>query len=93
MKDKIIQYYENTRQYYGAYHNHKEIAAWAGLVLFVMFAGLVNWVRLPDKHKILAVHILTFFVITIFILVYRYISAQIKMKDSAGGLLPESCTN
>jgi len=84
MKDKIIQYYENTRQYYGTYHNHKEVSAWAGLVLYVLFAVLVNSVSLPDKYKILTVHILTLFVITVSILVYRYISTQIKMKDLAG---------
>ena len=84
MKDKIIQYYENTRQYYGAYHNHKEISAWAGLALYVLFAGLVNWVSLPDKYKIPAVIILTLFVIAVLILVYRYISTQIKLKDIGG---------
>ncbi len=84
MKDNIIQYYESTRKYYGTYHNHKEVSAWAGLVLYVLFAGIVNGVSLPDKYKILAVHILTFFVIIVLILVYRYISSQIKMKDLGG---------
>ena len=84
MKDKVVQYYENTRQYYGTYHNHKEVSAWAGLALYVLFAGIVNWVRLPDKFKITIVVVLTVFVILVFILVYRYISTQIKMKDLAG---------
>ena len=84
MKDNIIQYYENTRKYYGTYHNFKELSAWGGLVLYVIFAGTVNMVDLPDKHKILAMHILTLFVITISILVYRYISTQLKLKDSGG---------
>ena len=84
MKDKVIQYYENTRQYYGTYHNHKEVSAWAGLALYVLFTGLVNWISLPDKYKIASVHILTAFVIFVSILVYRYISTQIKMKDLAG---------
>ena len=70
MKDKVIQYYENTRQYYGTYHNHKEVSAWAGLALYVLFTGLVNWISLPDKYKIASVHILTAFVIFVSILVY-----------------------
>ena len=84
MKNNIIQYYENTRLYYGTYHNHKEVSAWAGLALYVLFVGLVNWVILPDKYMLLSLIILSVFVIVVSILVYRYISAQIEMKDLAG---------
>jgi hypothetical protein len=74
LKNQIIQYYENTRKYYGTYHNFKELSAWGGLVLYVIFAGTVNAVKLPDKHEVLAMCILTVFMIIVSILVYRYIS-------------------
>ncbi|MCI5191874.1 MAG: hypothetical protein D3919_07730 [Candidatus Electrothrix sp. AW5] len=83
MKDKVIEYYENTRQYYGTYHNHKEISAWAALALYIVFASLINGITLPIKLKIESASILTVFVLAVAILVYRYISTQIKMKDMA----------
>jgi len=84
MKQKIIEYYENTRQYYGTYHNHKEVSAWAGLALYVLFASLINWVRLPDAFKIIGASVITASVLAVASLVYRYISTQLKMKDLAG---------
>ena len=84
MKEMIIQYYENTRSYYGTYHNHKELSAWAALVLYILFASLINWIKLPDNLKIFTAILLTVFVCAVAILVYRYISTQIKLKDIAG---------
>ncbi|MBU4308102.1 MAG: hypothetical protein L6428_15870 [Candidatus Aminicenantes bacterium] len=84
MKEKVIEYYENTRQYYGTYHNHKELSAWGGLALYVLFASLINWVRLPDTCKTVWALGLTVSVLVGVILVYRYISTQLEMKDLAG---------
>ena len=84
MKEKVVEYYENTRQYYGTYHNHKEISAWEALALYIVFANLINGISLPSKLKIESASILTVFVLAVAILVYRYISTQIKMKDMAG---------
>ncbi|MGS2718499.1 hypothetical protein ACVBE9_10025 [Eionea flava] len=84
MRDELIKYYENSRAHYTAYHNHKELSAWAGLVLFVFISGFINLIKLPDNHKIETAVILTFFVITISFLVYRYISNQLVMKDLGG---------
>ena len=84
MKQEVISYYENTRQYYRSYHDHKEVSAWAGLVLYMVFIGVVNWIKIPNKNEILIMTLVSIFVIVISILVYRYISTQIKMKDLAG---------
>lgn len=83
MKEKVIQYYENTRQFYGIYHNHKEISAWAALALYVLFGTLIILVEAPENYKIFATSVLTLLVLSVLGLVYRYISAQLKLKDMA----------
>jgi hypothetical protein len=53
-------------------------------VLYVIFAGTVNMVHLPDKHEIPAMSILTLCVIILSGLACRYIKTQLKLKDIAG---------
>ena len=87
MKDRIIQYYEKMWQLRSDQHDHKEICAWGGLVLYVLFAGTVSLMDLPEKHNILFMHILTLFVIIVFVVVCCYISNQLKLKDHSGAHL------
>ena len=84
MRDKLIDYYENCRSHYTTYHNHKEISAWAGLALFVFFAGFVNLIKVPETLKFEGALIVTLLVCVVALLVFRYISAQLEMKDVGG---------
>ncbi|WP_109831822.1 hypothetical protein [Reichenbachiella versicolor] len=83
-KDQIIDFYKSTNQYYANYHNHKETSAWAGLVLYMAFAGLINLFKIPVQSQIEITILISFFVVAITVFVYRYISIQLKMKDRAG---------
>ena len=83
MKEDLLKYYEQCRSHYTAYHNHKEISAWAGLVLFVFISGFVNLIDIPYKFKIQSAIALSLFVIAISILVFKYIENQLDMKDMA----------
>jgi hypothetical protein len=84
MKDHIIKYYDSAQSYYGTYHNQKEVSAWAGLVLHVLFLGFVSRIEAPKHYydeitlSIIVVSLL------VSVLTYRYISNQLKMKDQAG---------
>lgn len=84
MKDKIIQFYETTRQYYGTYHNHKEVSAWAALVLYGLLANLLSNLALPAAAKVPAAVVVTAFTLGAAFLICRYISKQLEMKDLAG---------
>lgn len=84
MKDYIIKYYDSAQSYYGTYHNHKEVSAWAGLVLHVLFLGFVNRIE-ATKHFYTEVTLSIIGVsLLVSVLTYRYISNQFKMKDQAG---------
>ncbi len=84
MKDYIIKYYDSAQSYYGTYHNHKEVSAWAGLVLHVLFLGFISRIEAP-KHYYHEVNISVIGVaFLVSVLTYRYISNQLKMKDQAG---------
>lgn len=84
MKEFLVNYYENTRQYYGTYHNHKEDSAWAGLALHVLFCGLIIRADIPANLELASGIGLTFAVLMIALLVFRYIQNQLEMKDLAG---------
>ena len=84
MKEYIVKYYDSAQSYYGAYHNHKEVSAWAGLVLHVLFLGFVSRIEAPKHYYFevsLAIIVVVFLVSS---LTYMYISNQLKMKDQAG---------
>jgi len=86
MKNYLVEYYDNTSQYYGSYHNHKEISAWAGLVLHMLFCQSIIQVGLPQNQKIIgaASYSIVMFIAALF--VFLYIQNQLLMKDRAGAL-------
>jgi len=86
MKNLLATYYENTRQYYATYHNHKEICAWAGLVIFVVFCGVVLQARILEKPNVLISSLLTLIVLVAAMLAFLYIRNQVEMKDRGGAL-------
>jgi hypothetical protein len=83
-KEDLIRYYDGTRLFWGAYHHHKEISAWAGLGLHVLFCGLILQARFPDDLMMLWSVVIAILVLSSCILVYLYIRNQLQMKDNAG---------
>lgn len=83
MKSDIIDFYKDTKNYYALYHNHKETMSWAGLVLYMVFCGLMVRYELPQQASAIIVITLTIFFLAITICVYFYIRNQLAMKDMA----------
>ena len=87
MKEYLLKYYADTCQYYGTYHNHKEISAWAGLALHVLFCGLIiTRTDIPANLWLSTTLALTVAVILVAFFAFRYIWNQLEMKDRAGAL-------
>ncbi len=80
LQEQTFQFYERTRDYYRAYEQHKELSAWAGLVLLFIFDGIVLDVRLPRDPCNYALLVATFVVSSVTFLVYRFVNIQIKLK-------------
>jgi hypothetical protein len=53
MKKNVIDFYENTRQLNSVYHNHKEVSAWAGLVLYGVVSTLIISLPIPKINSLL----------------------------------------
>lgn len=68
------------------YHNHKEISAWAGLALHVLFCGFILSANTPQNHQFLAKGILTGIVLFVAIFVFSYVRNQLKLKDLAADI-------
>lgn len=84
MRQLLVDYYENTRQYYGRYHDHKEISAWGGLALLVLFCGLVVSADTPHNYETIAAVGSTVFLLLAAFFVFLYIQNQLSMKDLGG---------
>jgi hypothetical protein len=83
MRADILKYYENLKIYYGTYHNHKEISAWAGLVLYIVVLGAINSILIQSPIDLPTAIIVTSMLLIILYLVFRYISIQLEMKSMA----------
>jgi len=84
MKEYIVTYYENTSIYYAQYHNHKEISAWAGLVLHLLFCQLNFQISFNKDILLIGTFTSSIFTLIVAFLVFLYIKNQLLMKDIAG---------
>ncbi len=86
MKEQIFQYYATTRDLYESYHNHKEVSAWAGLALYVVFCGALLGPNPPASYHMLFAGSLTFLVLVVAVLIFIYVRTQLRMKDRGGAI-------
>lgn len=86
MKNYVVTYYENISQFYGIYHNHKETSAWGGLVLHVLFCGLIINAEIPQSYEFSIVIVISAMLIVVATVVFFYIQNQLFMKERAGAL-------
>jgi len=93
MKKYVIDYYENTRQYYGKYHDHKEISAWSGLVAHILFCTFIVLAN-PTVQTIQSKFLMTIgFTISVIVeskLLLIYIRNQLDLKDMGGSYVAGS---
>ncbi len=86
MKNQILNYYENTIIYYGNYHNHKEISAWAGLVLQIL---ITTFIIQSDSCLYDSIAYMVFSLI-ITISLNMYVKSQHDLKDLAASYVAAS---
>ncbi len=85
-KQSLIDYYENLHNHYSNYHNHKEISAWAGLSMHVLFCGLILNVTVPDNNRIITLIGLTIIVILVAVIAFLHVKNQLTLKDKGRAL-------
>lgn len=83
-KEEVLKFYQNLQTHYANYHNHKELSAWAGLVLYVLFCGLIIKASVPSNHEFITAVLLLFAVVCVTATVFLYIKNQLEMKDIGG---------
>ena len=86
MKKDLLDYFKALMDYYGKYHQHKELSAWAGLVLHILFCTVAIRFALPATSKLVAFIALVLAVLVVAVLAYLYIRNQLEMKDCGGAL-------
>lgn len=84
MKKDVIEFYKDAKNFNGSYHNHKEVSAWAGLVLYMLFCGLVLSADISGVYAFQATIGATVFLLAIMFCVYLHIRNQLAMKDIGG---------
>lgn len=86
MKKDLIEFYENARQYYLIYHNHKELSAWGGLALEVLISSFIIVIEIPEANQSILNIVLSLVELLISAFLLGYIINQLKMKKFAGDL-------
>lgn len=80
-KQDAIEYLQDIRQHYNEYHEHKEKSAWAGVALYVLFAGTLLPIQLRGPDEIAYDVIYTAFILIVATLVFMYIRNQFDLKN------------
>lgn len=87
MKDKnleLLQYLENTRSFFLSYHNHKEVMAWAGIVLFVaLLTAIINVPNGTRVHPLFYKAGKTFAIVIFAMIVLNYLRVQFFLVSYA----------
>jgi len=80
-KKFLVDYYSGLYNYFRTNHNHREVAAWGGLIFNILFCSLVAKVNLSSNLIIFSKHGLTFIIILVAGLIHYYIFIQLKLRD------------
>jgi len=82
-KADLLKYLTDTRAHYAAYHNHKEVSAWAGVVLYVVFAVQIAFARdemLRSYTFVIAAWILS---VVFLVAILIYLHTQFRLRRMA----------
>lgn len=80
-KEEAIEYLQDIRQHYSAYHDHKEKSAWAAVVLYVLFAGTLLPIQLRGPDTILYDIGYVLFILVVTVVVFLYARNQFDLKN------------
>lgn len=83
-ENQLLDYFKAIADRQGKYHDHKEVSAWAGLVLHLIFCGALLRVDVPTKCPQLAFLLVFVAVLLAALFSYLYIRKQLDLKDIAG---------
>jgi hypothetical protein len=84
-KDKLmLDYLKALLDRYGKYHDHKEVSAWAGIVLYFVFCAVVLHLEVSAPPHVIEFGTITVAVFVTAILATLYIRKQLELKDVAG---------
>ena len=81
MKNDLVKFYEDMRRTYNAYHNHKEVSAWAALVLHLTFCAALLRFKSEGAESTKFSVILTLYTLVQTTLICIYMDAQFVMKE------------
>jgi len=84
IKKEVINFYDGLYKYYGTYHNHKELSAWAGLVFFLVFCAGVLKIPIVEKFAMGTFWLLAIGLIAVGTITFFYINNQLNAKDTGG---------
>lgn len=82
-KTDVLKYLADARAHYAAYHNHKEVSAWAGVVLYVVFTAQIIFAReetLNSQGVVCTVWVLSIIFFLSFLL---YLHTQLCLRHEA----------
>lgn len=80
-KQDAIEYLQDIREHYNNYHEHKEKSAWAGVALYVLFAGTLLPIQLRGPNEIAYDILYTSFILIVATLVFLYVRNQFDLKN------------
>ena len=84
MKNDVLNYYNESRRFWGVYHNHKETCAWAGLVLHAIFCNAILKLDIKSLPNSYPNQAFAGIVVIESIIICLYMNSQFGMKDKGG---------
>jgi|SRR2546426_1264784 len=82
-KADVLKYLSDMRAHFAAYHNHKEVSAWAGVLLYVIFATQIAFAPTELFKTNAAVFSAYLLVVTLWLVVLLYLGAQLTSRVEA----------
>lgn len=80
-KQETVEYLQDLRQHYNAYHEHKERSAWAAVVLYVLFAGTLLPIQLRGPDTVWYDAGYASFIVLVATVVFLYTRNQFDLKN------------
>jgi hypothetical protein len=82
-RQDILKYLGDTRSHYATYHNHKEVSAWAGVVLYVIFASQIAFARDEVLRNAAVLYVAWMLNGAFFLATLIYLHAQFRLRYDA----------
>ena len=80
----LLDYFKSLMDRQGKYHDHKEVSAWAGVVLYFVFCGAILRTELMLKCPLLGFLFISLAALGGAISATLYVRNQLRLKDIAG---------